>query len=177
LEPFSHLKQFVDRLTRWFDFQSMRKGAHAASRVLGSTSASEVHTLIRADHFIARVPLRGLTRDQIGVEITGHAIVIRGEQTARESSPAPTSRSRSRRRKRSYPLLYSVKQGAQSFRHEIALPAGSLVETARATFEDGLLEVSLKVEPTTLASGPAGSRDTSAANGAPDEAPSRPILP
>jgi HSP20 family protein len=94
-----------------------------------STWLPQVEVFERNGKVNIRADLPGLSRDDIDVDITNDAVVIRGErQQEQEENEAGYYRS-----ERSY----------GSFYREIPLPSGVKPEEANATFRDGVLEITM----------------------------------
>jgi HSP20 family protein len=94
-----------------------------------STWLPQVEVFERNGKLNIRADLPGLSKDNIDVDIRNDAVVIRGErQQEKEENEEGYYRS-----ERSY----------GSFYREIPLPSGVNPEEAKATFRDGVLEVTM----------------------------------
>lgn len=137
LNPFSLMRRFSEEMDRLFgDFSQGRGLAPGLGREFGrladletSTWLPQVEVFERNGKLTIRADLPGLSKDDIDVNITDDAVVIRGErQQEKEENEEGYYRS-----ERSY----------GSFYREIPLPSGANAEEANATFRDGVLEITL----------------------------------
>jgi len=86
--------------------------------------------LIESDsHYILRADLPGLSEDDVNVELNGNVLTVSGE---RKSSTED--------RKGGY---YRVERTYGSFRRSVRLPAGVDAEAITATFDKGVLEITV----------------------------------
>ena len=86
--------------------------------------------LIESDtHYILRADLPGLSEDDVNVELDGNVLTVSGER-----------RSESEDRKAGY---YRVERSYGSFRRSVRLPEGVDPEAITATFDKGVLEISV----------------------------------
>jgi HSP20 family protein len=81
-----------------------------------------------------RADLPGLTKSDISVEITDGTLAIQGERKHEE-----------RRKEGSY---YRSERAYGTFLRTIPLPEGANADTARASFKDGVLEITIDVPKT-----------------------------
>jgi HSP20 family protein len=79
--------------------------------------------------FILRADLPGLTKDDISVEVTPDAIVLKGERRKEKEEKGEG--------------FYRSEVSYGAFHREIPLTEGMKVEEAKATFKDGVLEVKM----------------------------------
>jgi HSP20 family protein len=123
LSPFSLMRRFSEEMDRLFGDFSFAGGLET------STWLPQVEVSERNGTLSIRADLPGLTRNDIDVDITDDAVVIRGErQQVKEENEEGYYRS-----ERSY----------GSFYREIPLPTGVNPEEANATFRDGVLEITM----------------------------------
>lgn len=137
VSPFSLMRRFSEEMDRLFgDFNFGGGIAPGLGRELGRLADLETPTWLpqvemfeRNGKLNIRADLPGLSKDDIDVDITNDAVVIRGErQQEKEDSGEGYYRS-----ERSY----------GSFYREIPLPSGINAEEANATFRDGVLEITM----------------------------------
>jgi HSP20 family protein len=137
ISPFSLMRRFSEEMDRLFgDFNFGGGVASGLGREFGrladlenSTWLPQVEMFERNGKINIRADLPGLSKDDIDVDITNDAVVIRGErQQEKEDSGEGYYRS-----ERSY----------GSFYREIPLPSGANAEEANATFRDGVLEITM----------------------------------
>jgi len=139
ISPFSLMRRFSEEMDRLFgDFSVGGSFAPGFGREFGRLADLETPTWLpqvevfeRNGKLNIRADLPGLSKDDIDVDITNDAVVIRGErQQEKEESGEGYYRS-----ERSY----------GSFYREIPLPSGVNAEEANATFRDGVLEITVPV--------------------------------
>ena len=137
ISPFSLMRRFSEEMDRLFgDFKFGGGVAPGLGREIGRLADLETPTWLpqvemfeRNGKINIRADLPGLSKDDIDVDITNDAVVIRGErQQEKEDSGEGYYRS-----ERSY----------GSFYREIPLPSGANAEEANATFRDGVLEITM----------------------------------
>jgi len=137
ITPFSFMRRFSDEMDRLYgdlDFGlGLASGFGREFQRLADLEASmwlpQVETFQREGKLIVRADLPGLTKDDIGVDITDDAIKIRGE--------------RRQEREENEEGYYRSERSYGSFYREIPLPSGVNREQANATFRNGVLEITM----------------------------------
>ena len=143
--PFHMLQRFADEMDRVFDdfgfgrsslMPRMRGRWLEPWRELGTeweewTPAIDV--LHRDNELVVRADLPGLTKDDIKVDVTEDGIIIQGE--------------RKREQKEEREGVYRSERSYGSFTRVIPLPEGTMTDQAKATFKDGVLEVTMPAPP------------------------------
>ena len=138
--PFSFMRRFSEEMDRLFgDFGF---GASWLTPSFGrqwpSSDLSEfrqglwapnVETFERAGKLVIRANLPGLSKDDVNVEVTDNAITISGER-----------RNENEERREGY---YRSECSYGSFYRQIPLPEGVDADDANATFNNGVLEITL----------------------------------
>jgi HSP20 family protein len=137
MSPFSLMRRFSEEMDRLFgDFSFGGNLASGFGREFGRLADLEssmwlpqVEAFEREGKLFVRADLPGLTKDDINVDITDDAIKIRGERRQeKEESEAG---------------YYRSERNYGSFYREIPLPSGIDSEQAKATFNNGVLEISM----------------------------------
>jgi HSP20 family protein len=105
-----------------FDFQKMEKAW-----------APPVEVSERGGELVIRAELPGLTKKDVHVEIHDDAITIEGERRQERAEKGKG--------------FYRSERSYGSFFRQIPLPEGTDPASAKATFKDGLLEVSVPAPP------------------------------
>jgi HSP20 family protein len=133
--PFRVLQRFADEVDRLFDdFGFGRRWATPLGRETGLEKwAPEVEVFHRNNELTIRTDLPGLKKDEISVDITDDAVTIQGERKREHEE----ERRGFYRSERSYGSFYRV----------IPLPEGAMSEQAKATFRDGVLEITMPAPP------------------------------
>ena len=136
--PFTFMRRFADEMDRLFE--DFRLGASSLlprpeipreqeeADWMPSVEVSE-----RGGKLVVRADLPGLTRDDVKVELREDALCVRGE------------RRQEREEKRHG--VYRSERTYGSFYREIPLPEGTDPEQAKATFRNGVLEVTMPAPP------------------------------
>ncbi len=146
--PFRILDRFAEEMDRLFDdfglgrgWLSPRLGLAWPRSLLRRTEEwlPEVEMLQRNNELVIRADLPGLTKDDVKVEVTEDAVTIQGE------------------RKREYEEekggVYRSERSYGSFYRSIALPEGAMTDQAKATFKDGVLEITMPAPPESVKRG------------------------
>lgn len=98
-----------------------------------SLFSPQIETFQRGDQFVVRADLPGLNKEEVNIEITDDAVTIQGERREERSD----DREGYYRTERSYGSFYRV----------VPLPEGAITETAKANFNNGVLELTVQVPP------------------------------
>ena len=135
--PFSLMHRFSEEMDRLFgDFGFAGSLASGFGREFGRLADLEgsmwlpqVEAFERDGKLIVRADLPGLTKDDINVDITADAIKIRGE--------------RRQEKEKNDEGYYRSERSYGSFYREIPLPSGVNRDEANASFNNGVLEITL----------------------------------
>lgn len=139
--PFRMLERFADEMDRVFgDFGRAwpRMGGWLRSPWRGTehewqTWAPEIEVFHRGNELIVRADLPGLTKDDVKVDVTEEGITVQGERKREHEE----EREGVYRSERSYGSFYRV----------IPVPEGAITDQAKATFKDGVLEITMPAPP------------------------------
>lgn len=134
--PFRTLQQFADEMDRMFDDFGLgrRWGGAPFARETGlETWAPAVEVSHRNNELTVKADLPGLKRDELSVDISENAVTIQGE--------------RKREHEEEREGLYRSERSYGSFHRTIPLPEGAITEQAKATFRDGVLEITMPAPP------------------------------
>jgi HSP20 family protein len=142
LDPLSQFRRLTEQMDRWFDTMGVGRTNNRlagmndnpwAQNAAGNLWAPELETFLRDDQFVIRMDLPGVNKEDVNVEVTDDAVVIHGErqQTHEED------RDGFYRSERSYGRFY----------REVQLPEGAQMDTAKANYRDGVLEISVTAPP------------------------------
>ena len=137
--PFSALQRFADEVDRMFDDVGFGRRWGSApppgEPTMSYAWAPQVEVFQKNNELNIKVDLPGLKKDEVTVDISDDAATIHGERR-RESEEEREGFYRS---ERSYGSFYRV----------IPLPDGAITEQAKATFRDGVLEITMPAPPAT----------------------------
>jgi HSP20 family protein len=133
--PFRRLQRFADELDRMFE--DVGFGRRSASPLWRETGAElwapDVEVFQKNNELTIRADLPGLNRDEVSVEVTDDAVTIHGE--------------RKRERDEEREGYYRSERSYGSFYRVIPLPEGAMTDQAKASFRDGVLEITLPAPP------------------------------
>jgi HSP20 family protein len=95
-----------------------------------------VEAIQKGDRFIVRADLPGLKKDDVQVELTDEALTIHGERQEEHQEEREG-------------YFHSEREYGQ-FHRTIPLPEGVITESARASFRNGVLEISMQSAPSSV---------------------------
>ncbi len=131
--PLSLMRSFSEQMQRLFeDFgfgSSFGREFGRLSSIRDSLWSPQVEVFERGNQLVVRADLPGLTKDDIDVKITDDAIVLQGER-----------KQESEENEEGY---YRSERSYGSFYRSIPLPEGINVDEAKATFHNGVLEITM----------------------------------
>lgn len=141
-EPFSLLNRFADEMGRLFgDFGPGRSllspfaGRGFAPVGFGEISSAvwspQIEVFEREGQLIVRADLPGLSKDDVKIHITDDQLIIEGE--------------RRQEREENEGGFYRSERSYGSFYRSIPLPEGVSDEDVKASFRDGVLEITMPV--------------------------------
>jgi HSP20 family protein len=93
----------------------------------------EIEMFHRNSELVVRVDLPGLTKDDIHVDVTEDRITIQGERKQEQDEERQG--------------LYRSERSYGSFSREIPLPPGTIADQAKASFQNGVLEITMPAPP------------------------------
>jgi len=141
ITPGSLVRRFVDEVDRLAEDFGVGRGLFSSleRRLPGGAWSPQVEMFERDGELVLRADLPGLSKDDVKVELADNAVTITGE------------RRDEREEKREG--FYSSERSYGRFYRRLPLPQGVNTEDARASFRDGVLEVTMpapKAEAKTL---------------------------
>ena len=87
----------------------------------------------RHSDLVVRADLPGLNKEDVKIDVTDEALTIQGE--------------RRREQEEERGGVYRSERSYGSFKRVIALPEGAITDQAKATFRDGVLEITMPAPP------------------------------
>ena len=125
--PFALMRQGIDEMDRWFSRLSRSSSSWMPSTQRTGDWLPAIEAFQRGSDFVIRAEVPGMTRTDLHVEAGDDAITIHGErkQEHREESDG----------------LFWSERSYGSFSRTIPLPPGTIADSAKATFTNGVLEV------------------------------------
>ena len=139
--PFTFMRRFSEEMDRLFEDFGMGRGWLAPRfgreffpNTFGSLERSawspQVEAFERGGKFIVRADLPGMTKDDVKVEVTDDAITLSGERRQEHEEKREG--------------FYRTERSYGSFYRQIPLPEGVRADDATATFQNGVLEISMQ---------------------------------
>jgi len=136
--PFGFMRQFATDMERLFeDFQSSRLPSLFGREFFPFTRefehvdwSPELEVRQNNGQFIVRTDLPGLKKDDVKVELTDNLLTISGERKEEKEE-----------KREGY---YRSERSYGSFFRQIPLPEGAKTDTAKAEFNDGVLEITIQ---------------------------------
>ena len=134
--PRSALQRFASEIDRMFDDFGIgrRRAAPLSQEPLGVAWAPEVEVFQKNGELTIKADLPGLKREEVSVDITDDAVTIQGERRQEHHEEREG--------------LYRSERSYGSFCRIIPLPESAITEQAKASFRDGVLEVTMPAPPT-----------------------------
>lgn len=131
-DPFALLRQMTSELDRVFDDWQLFRGPALPERTADTVSWSpKIDVIERNNRMVTRVDLPGMTKKDVSVEVKDGYLMLSGERK-RESEETKGNWYRS---EREYGRFYRA----------VPLPDGVKTADVKASFIDGVLEVSFPV--------------------------------
>jgi len=131
-DPFGLLRQMTSELDRVFDepfWRSFRRPFQPVPAAGGMTWSPEIEVFEKDHRLVTKVDLPGMKKEDVKVEVTDDHLAISGER----KSETEEKKDAFYRSEREYGSFYRV----------VPLPEGVKLEDVKATFADGVLEVSV----------------------------------
>jgi HSP20 family protein len=130
-DPFALLRQMTSELDRAFEgWPSFRWPSFR--QIAASDSATwfpKIDVFERDNRLVTRVDLPGMKKEDVSVEVTDGQLALSGERKLEKEEKKDN--------------FYRSEREYGSFHRAIPLPAGVKLEDVKATFSDGVLEVSI----------------------------------
>jgi HSP20 family protein len=131
--PFSLMRRFSEDMDRLFEgfFGPSLLGSEPFGSLMQSTRWPEIEVHQEGNRWVVQADVPGLRREDVNVEVRDDQLIISGER-----------RSQSERNEGRY---YRSERSYGSFTRAISLPEGANLESASASFENGVLRIELEV--------------------------------
>lgn len=140
--PFELMRQGIDEMDRWFSEISREGGwwsrvgapswGGSSPRASGEWSPA-VEVFQRGHEFVVRADVPGMVRHDLHVDVSDDSLTIRGErkQETREERDG----------------AFWTERSYGPFSRTIPLPPGAIGDSAKASFNNGVLEVVIQAPP------------------------------
>ena len=127
-DPFALFRQMTSQLDRLFDEAAWPSfGAPALAETVSWTPGIDV--FVKDDRLVTTIDLPGMKKDDVKVEVADGQLTISGERK-REAEETKKD-------------FYRSEREYGSFSRSVPLPDGVKLDDVKATFADGVLEVSV----------------------------------
>jgi HSP20 family protein len=129
MSPFALMRRFMEDMEQQWPQMGMSHGGQGMATAGTTFFSPPVEIFERDGQLVVRADLPGLTKDEVHVEVTDEALTIEGER-------------RSEHEERQGGFFRSERRYG-TFHRQIPLPEGVNADQIRASFKDGVLEVSM----------------------------------
>jgi HSP20 family protein len=130
--PFGGLFQrWNDEMDRMFEDFGFSQGTSSAGPV--TMWSPQVEVFQKGNEIVVRADLPGLTKDDVHVDVADNVVTIQGERKHEHEE----EREGWYRNERSYGSFYRA----------VPLPEGTIADSAKAKFKNGVLEVTVQAPP------------------------------
>jgi HSP20 family protein len=137
-DPFALLRQMTSELDRVFDAPFGSAFRWPAFRGItfpeAANWAPQIDVFERDNRLVTKVDLPGLKKEDVKVEVTDGHLAISGERKSETEEKKDN--------------VYRCERSYGSFYRAVPLPEGAKLEDVKATFADGVLEVSVPLPAT-----------------------------
>ncbi len=118
----------------WHDpFNLLQREPRRSATDVQALWTPQIETFQRGDRFIVRADLPGMKKEDVDIELTDDSLTIEGERREEQEE----DRGGYYRSERTYGHFYRV----------VPLPEGAITESAKANFDNGVLEVTIQAPP------------------------------
>jgi HSP20 family protein len=131
--PFGVIRQMQDEVDRWFsrfgfdrNWTSPDSWLSRARETTGDWMLA-VDAFQRGNEFVIRADVPGMTRNDLSVEIGDEAVTVRGERKQEQNEDREG--------------VFWSERSYGSFMRVVPLPPGAISDSAKATFNNGVLEI------------------------------------
>jgi HSP20 family protein len=141
--PFSILDRFAEEMDRvfddfgfgrtWLTRPGARSGWGLGPRMGAENWIPSIEVFQRNNELVVRADLPGLTKENVKVEVAENTLTLQGE--------------RKREQEEEREGIYRSERSYGSFRRVIELPQGTITDQAKASFKDGVLEITIPTPP------------------------------
>jgi HSP20 family protein len=137
--PFGSLFQrWNDEMDRVFDDFGFGRNVLARGQSAGQWSP-QIEVRQRGNELLIRADLPGMKKEDVNVEIRDDAVILHGE--------------RKEEHEEEHEGWYRSERSYGSFHRTIPLPEGAIADSAKASFKNGVLEITLQTPPKEVSQG------------------------
>ena len=136
ISPFGTLQRLSDEMDRFFGdlgFGRQTPGSSLSRAASAELWAPQIDVFQRNNELIIKADLPGLKKDDVKVDVTDDAITIQGERREEHEEEREG--------------IYRSERSYGNFYRAVPLPQGAMPEQAKATFNNGVLEIRMPAAP------------------------------
>jgi HSP20 family protein len=139
MNPFALLGRLAEEMTGVFAEAGAPRGQSGRTEAAPAVWAPDIDVFQRGNELVIRADLPGVNLDDLVVEVSEDAITLSGE--------------RMEERREEQDGVYRVERSYGAFYRVIPLPEGAIADQAKASFRDGVLEISMPAPPEQVSRG------------------------
>jgi HSP20 family protein len=136
-DPFSVMGRIADHMDRWFLSRPM--SGTSWQKGSGVSWVPQVESFQRGNQFVVRADLPGIKKEDVTLEINDDTLCIHGERRDEHEDEREG--------------VFSSERTYGSFYRVVPLPDGAIPDSAKASFNNGVLEVSIEAPPRDVSRG------------------------
>lgn len=132
-DPFARLRQMASEFERALDWQSPKWTSFGKTLHADGFWTPKIDVFERGDRLVTKVDLPGVKKEDVSVEVADGQLMLSGErkQESEEKNDG----------------FYRAEREYGSFYRAVPLPEGVKIDDVKATFSNGVLEVSVPLPP------------------------------
>jgi HSP20 family protein len=139
--PFALMRQGLDEMDRWWNRLAERGWPSASAQGRNWMSqlqqmgdwAPPIEAFQRGNEFVVRAEVPGMTRTDLNVEVGDDSLTVRGERKHEQHEESEG--------------MFWTERSYGSFCRVVPLPPGTITDSAKASFSNGVLEVVMQTPP------------------------------
>jgi HSP20 family protein len=129
ISPYTLMRRFMEDMEQQWASLGIGRGEQGMTATGGTSFAPPMEMFERNGHLVVRADLPGLTKDDIQVEVTEEGLTIAGERRSEHEEKQGG--------------MFRSERHYGTFRRHIPLPEGIDAAQVQASFQDGVLEVTM----------------------------------
>ncbi len=131
ISPFEEMEQWMGGFfPQWWKRRWGNMGRDSLSRVMREFSAPSIDIIDRDKEILVRVEVPGINKDDLDISVSDNTLTIKGSTKKEEE-------------KEEKGVYFRREISTRDIDHVLGLPCDVETDQAKATFKDGLLEITL----------------------------------